>query len=193
VIKKDINKEWLVIVLSFLVGVVFMFFITKITNSSHSIIKNNTQVFDKSSLAASLEKIYDLEIVPLIIVHTQANSDDLQTSADTLKNVTVWKDDGITKLVDNQPGLKVGQGYFPATTTDTTQTHNYTLNIYFELGIVYYTRKYKKLYEILGEIFPIISAVCSFFSFVPFFFFKEPVKTCHSRFKLLYKKYQLIF
>ena len=42
----------------------------------------------------------------------------------------------------------------------------YTLNIYFELGIVYYTRKYKKLYEILGEIFPIISAVCSFFSFV---------------------------
>jgi hypothetical protein len=42
----------------------------------------------------------------------------------------------------------------------------YTLNIYFELGIVYYTRKYKKLYEILGEIFPIISAICSFFSFV---------------------------
>ena len=41
----------------------------------------------------------------------------------------------------------------------------YTLNIYFELGIVYYTRKYKKLYEILGEIFPIISAVCSFFSY----------------------------
>ena len=42
----------------------------------------------------------------------------------------------------------------------------YTLNMYFELGIIYYTRKYKKLYEILGEIFPIISAVCSFFSFI---------------------------
>ena len=42
----------------------------------------------------------------------------------------------------------------------------YTLNIYFDLGIIYYTRKYKKLYEILGEIFPIISAVCSFFSFL---------------------------
>jgi len=42
----------------------------------------------------------------------------------------------------------------------------YTLNIYFELGIIYYTRKYKKLYEILGEIFPIISAICSFFSFL---------------------------
>ena len=62
-IKKDINKEWLVIVLSFLVGVVFMFFLTKITNSSHSIIKNNTQVFDKSSLAASVEKIYDAVVV----------------------------------------------------------------------------------------------------------------------------------
>ena len=42
----------------------------------------------------------------------------------------------------------------------------YTLNIYFDLGIIYYTRKYKKLYEILGEIFPIISAFCSFFSFI---------------------------
>ena len=33
----------------------------------------------------------------------------------------------------------------------------YTLNIYFELGIVFFTRKYKKLYEILGEIFPIMN------------------------------------
>ena len=42
----------------------------------------------------------------------------------------------------------------------------YTLNIYFDLGIVYYTRKYKKLYEILGEVFPIISAFWSFFDFL---------------------------
>ncbi len=42
----------------------------------------------------------------------------------------------------------------------------YTLNLYFDLGIIYYTRKYKKLYEILGEIFPIISAVSSVFSFI---------------------------
>ena len=42
----------------------------------------------------------------------------------------------------------------------------YTLNMYFELGIIFYTRKYKKLYEILGEIFPIMSAICSFFSFL---------------------------
>ena len=42
----------------------------------------------------------------------------------------------------------------------------YTLNIYFDLGVIYYTRKYKKLYEILGEVFPIISAVWSFFSFI---------------------------
>ena len=37
----------------------------------------------------------------------------------------------------------------------------YTLNIYFELGIVFFTRKYKKLYEILGEIFPIINEAYS--------------------------------
>ena len=42
----------------------------------------------------------------------------------------------------------------------------YTINIYFEFGNVYYTRKYKKIYEILGEVFPIISAVWSFFSFI---------------------------
>ena len=41
----------------------------------------------------------------------------------------------------------------------------YTLNIYFELGIIFYTRKYKKLHEILGEIFPIIGTAFSFFSF----------------------------
>ena len=34
---------------------------------------------------------------------------------------------------------------------------SYTLNIYFELGIIFFTRKYKKLYEILGEIFPIMN------------------------------------
>ena len=41
----------------------------------------------------------------------------------------------------------------------------YTLNIYFDLGIVYYTRKYKKVYEILGEVFPIISTVWSILAF----------------------------
>jgi hypothetical protein len=41
----------------------------------------------------------------------------------------------------------------------------YTLNIYFDLGIIYYTRKYKKLYEILGEVFPIISTVWTIFAF----------------------------
>jgi len=39
----------------------------------------------------------------------------------------------------------------------------YTLNIYFDLGIIYYTRKYKKLYEILGGMFPIISLVWTIF------------------------------
>ena len=42
----------------------------------------------------------------------------------------------------------------------------YTINFYFDLGIVFYTRKYKKLYEILGEVFPIISGVSSIFSFI---------------------------
>ena len=42
----------------------------------------------------------------------------------------------------------------------------YTLNIYFDLGIVYFTRKYKKLYEILGEVFPVMNVLYYIFEFI---------------------------
>jgi hypothetical protein len=42
----------------------------------------------------------------------------------------------------------------------------YSLKIYLNLGITLYTRKYKKFYEILSEIFPIIRAISSFFNFL---------------------------
>ena len=42
----------------------------------------------------------------------------------------------------------------------------YSLNIYLNQGITYYTRTYKKLYEILSEIFPLIRTIISFFSFL---------------------------
>ena len=42
----------------------------------------------------------------------------------------------------------------------------YSLNIYLNLGINYHTRTYKKLYEILSEIFPMIRTIISFFSFL---------------------------
>ena len=42
----------------------------------------------------------------------------------------------------------------------------YSLKIYLNLGITFYTRKYKKLYEILSEIFPIIRAISTFFNFL---------------------------
>ena len=42
----------------------------------------------------------------------------------------------------------------------------YSLDIYLSLGITYYTRTYKKLYEILSEIFPLIRTIVSFFSFL---------------------------
>ena len=40
----------------------------------------------------------------------------------------------------------------------------YSLKIYLNLGITYYTRKYKKLYEILSEIFLIVKAVSYIFT-----------------------------
>ena len=42
----------------------------------------------------------------------------------------------------------------------------YSLKIYLNLGITYYTRRYKKIYEILSEVFPIIRAITSFFGFL---------------------------
>ena len=41
----------------------------------------------------------------------------------------------------------------------------YSLKIYLNLGITYYTRKYKKLWEILSEVFPIAKAITAIFSF----------------------------
>ena len=42
----------------------------------------------------------------------------------------------------------------------------YTLNIYFDLGIVFFTRKYKKIFEILGEVFPVMNVLYYIFEFM---------------------------
>ena len=55
----------------------------------------------------------------------------------------------------------------------------YSLKIYLNLGITYYTRKYKKLWEILSEIFPIIKIIIVFFTFI-----SESINEIHSSKKL---------
>ena len=55
----------------------------------------------------------------------------------------------------------------------------YSLKIYLNLGITYYTRKYKKIWEIISEIFPIIKIVIIFFAFVT-----ESINEIHSTKKL---------
>ena len=42
----------------------------------------------------------------------------------------------------------------------------YSFKIYLDYGTVYYTRKYKKLFEILSELFPIIKGIFTFFCFI---------------------------
>ena len=42
----------------------------------------------------------------------------------------------------------------------------YSLKLYLDYGTVYYNRKYKKLFELLSEIFPIIKAILIIFSFI---------------------------
>ena len=56
----------------------------------------------------------------------------------------------------------------------------YSLKIYLNLGITYYTRKYKKIWEIISEILPIIKIVNIFFSFI-----SESINEIHCSKKLL--------
>ena len=42
----------------------------------------------------------------------------------------------------------------------------YSLNIYLDYGIIFYKRRYKKLIETLGEIFPILRVITTIFSFI---------------------------
>ena len=42
----------------------------------------------------------------------------------------------------------------------------YSLKLYVDFSTIYYTRKYKKLFEILSNLFPLIRAVSSFFFFI---------------------------
>ena len=55
----------------------------------------------------------------------------------------------------------------------------YSLKIYLNLGITYYTRKYKKLWEILSDIFPIVKIVMVIFAFII-----ESINEIHSSKKL---------
>ena len=55
----------------------------------------------------------------------------------------------------------------------------YSMKIYLNLGITYYTRKYKKLWEILSEIFPIVKAIMAIFAFII-----ESINEIHSSKKL---------
>ena len=74
------------------------------------------------------------------------------------KNISYWgvnSMDGESYLQSNRDVLR-----FAST------SKCYTLNIYFDLGIVFFTRKYKKLFEILGEIFPIINVIYYIFELI---------------------------
>ena len=55
----------------------------------------------------------------------------------------------------------------------------YSLKIYLNLGITFYTRKYKKLYEIFSEIFIVVKVIISLFTYL-----SEEINDIHSSKKL---------
>ena len=74
------------------------------------------------------------------------------------KNVSYW---GVNSM-DGESYIKTNRDLLRFASTSKC----YTLNIYFELGIIYFTRKYKKIYEIFGEVFPIMNVLYYIFEFI---------------------------
>ena len=67
------------------------------------------------------------------------------------KNISYWgvnSMDGESYIKSNRDVLRFA-----------SSSKCYTLNIYFELGNVFFTRKYKKIYEILGDVFPVMNVL----------------------------------
>ena len=67
------------------------------------------------------------------------------------KNISYWgvnSMDGESYIKSNRDVLRFA-----------SSSKCYTLNIYFELGNVFFTRKYKKIYEILSEVFPVMNVL----------------------------------
>ena len=74
------------------------------------------------------------------------------------KNISYW---GVNSM-DGESYIKSNRDVLRFASTSKC----YTLNIYFELGNIFFTRKYKKIYEILGEVFPVINVLYIIFEFV---------------------------
>ena len=67
------------------------------------------------------------------------------------KNISYW---GVNSM-DGESYIKGNRDVLRFASTSKC----YTLNIYFEFGNIFFTRKYKKIYEIVGEIFPVMNVL----------------------------------
>ena len=62
---------------------------------------------------------------------------------------------GDNYVIDEDDSIKFG-----------SNSRLYSLKIYLDLGIIYYTRKYKNFFEILSDVFPILKILSIFFCFL---------------------------
>lgn len=77
---------------------------------------------------------------------------------DKNKNITYW---GVSDIKTDYYTLGDRDIFRYASTS-----RLYSMKLYLDYGTVYYTRKYKKLFEILSEMLPIIKVILILFSFV---------------------------
>ena len=100
-----------------------------------------------STYANKVERIY---------IQENILNDDKNLLGSTSVNSSCW---GITNIY--------GDSYFMPDSIDplvkSTSSRLYSLVIYMDQGIIYYTRSYKKIFSILSDVFPILNFLLVFF------------------------------
>ena len=96
--------------------------------------------------------------VDRVFLHEHIFEDDQGWILDKIKNITYW---GVSSIKTDYYST-LGRDIFRYGST----SRIYSLKIYLDYGTVYYTRKYKKLFEILSELLPILKGIIVIFSFL---------------------------
>ena len=107
---KTNKKEIILIISSFLVGGIFMLILVKYTplikdiigsKNDYVLVKNGTQVYEKNSLAASVEKVYDA----VVVIESYKEDEIINTGTGFVYKV----DEKYGYILTNEPVLSNGE------------------------------------------------------------------------------------
>ena len=149
---KDITKELFLIISSFIIGGITMLSILKYTpilddvlgNNNTVITKNDTKIYEKSSLAPSVEKIYDAVVV--VQAYNNSNLESMGTGF-------IYKvDDNSAYLLTNEHVItKASNVKVVLTTDEEVDAKVLGKDEYLDLAVLKIEKKYVKLVASIGS------------------------------------------